>query len=205
VASGGRRTISTIERTRRRNDRIKNDCPAFAGHSFWASQPRQHGGAVVASHSPSPLAVGMPRRLPWLAARGPGRQDSSARALRPRRRGPRTGYGHSLVCGPWPDGNARMPWREILRVLAAAVVVATVGATTFILATYALQWFSRSSRCWKRTKAASRRGSAGTYLAVPDRTIVTGLSAPPRARTGSERYWRSFADIGRRLGGNFHA
>src|SRR3981081_2789601 len=25
--------------------------------------------------------------------------------------------------------------------------------------------------------------------------IVTGLSAPPRARMGSERYWRFFADI----------
>ena len=34
---------------------------------------------------------------------------------------------------------------------------------------------------------------------------VTGISAPPRARLGSERYWRSYSDIGRQLGGNFHA
>ena len=36
-------------------------------------------------------------------------------------------------------------------------------------------------------------------------SIVTGISPPPRARTCSERYWRWFADIGRRLDGNFHA
>jgi hypothetical protein len=35
--------------------------------------------------------------------------------------------------------------------------------------------------------------------------IVTGMSGPPRADLGSERYWRLFADFGRRLGGNFHA
>jgi hypothetical protein len=34
-----------------------------------------------------------------------------------------------------------MSWRETIRVLAVAAVVAAVGATAFILATYALQWF----------------------------------------------------------------
>jgi hypothetical protein len=34
---------------------------------------------------------------------------------------------------------------------------------------------------------------------------VTGLSAPPRARPDFPQYWRSFADFGRRLGGDFHA
>jgi hypothetical protein len=37
------------------------------------------------------------------------------------------------------------------------------------------------------------------------RLTVSGLSAPPRACMGSERYWRSFADFGRGLDGNFHA
>jgi hypothetical protein len=44
--------------------------------------------------------------------------------------------------------------------------------------------------------------SVARYMSQLD---VTGISAPPRARLGSERYWRPFSDIGRRLGGNFHA
>jgi hypothetical protein len=45
-------------------------------------------------------------------------------------------------------------------------------------------------------------------VAVPTfgpRMVVTGLSAPPRARADFPRYWRSSSDFGRRLGGNFHA
>jgi soluble lytic murein transglycosylase len=48
-------------------------------------------------------------------------------------------------------------------------------------------------------------GLANPHRARARRVLVTGLSAPPRARPDFPRYWRLFADFGRRLGGDFHA
>jgi hypothetical protein len=59
--------------------------------------------------------------------------------------------------------------------------------------------------------ASTRKPTSQTYS--PSSSIsgprpastVSGLGAPPRARPDFRRYWRSFADFGRRLHGNFHA
>jgi hypothetical protein len=87
-----------------------------------------------------------------------------------------------LTC-PAPASSACGPrsWGDVMLVVAAIFAGVVVGLAFMVIVANALRTSDRP------------------------RLIVTGLSAPPRARPDFRRYWRLFADFGRRLGGDFHA